>query len=325
MSAVPIIDLSPFDRDAEGRALVAAQIADACERVGFFTIVGHGVPTEVVAAMWDEARAFFDLPDDDKRAVAMPYPGYPYGWSPMANETLSLSLGDAAPPDLKESYAIGPLDAALRTDDPDEAWVFSENLWPPALPTLRPAWERYYRELGDLAARVLRICAVALSLPDDHFEPLIDRHTSAMRAINYPAVHASLAGQLRAGAHTDYGTLTILLQEDKPGGLEVRTADDSWAAVPAIPDAFVVNLGDAMERWTNDRWRSTLHRVVLPPEGSGDAARRQSVAYFHNANWDAVIECIPSCLAPGKSPRYAPIAAGPHLMSKFTSTVVPRY
>ncbi len=105
--------------------------------------------------------------------------------------------------------------------------------------------------------------------------------------------------------------------------MQVLRPDGSWADVPAVPGAFVINLGDAMARWTNDRWVSTMHRVVLPPADAGPAARRQSIAFFHNANWDAVIECLPTCLDPGETPRYPPVAAGPHLMSKFQSTVVP--
>ena len=253
-----------------------------------------------------------------------PVVGYPYGYAPLAHETLALSLGDATPPDLKEAFAIGPLDRPPTPPrDADEASVYSPNLWPDeVLPELRRSWEPYFRAMAALAQRLLRISAVALDLPETWFDSLIDRHTSAMRALDYPAVdHATMPGQLRAGAHTDYGTLTILLQEDKPGGLEVRRADGTWDAVPAVAGGFVVNLGDAMERWTNDRWRSTLHRVVLPPAGAGAAARRQSITFFHNANWDARIECLPTCVAPEEAARYSPIEAGPHLMAKFRSTV----
>jgi isopenicillin N synthase-like dioxygenase len=321
---VPVIDISGFDGAEHDRQDVVDAVADACAAVGFLTIVGHGVPRAIVDGAWNTARSFFDLPDGQKRGVMSPTVGYPYGYAPIAHETLALSLGNATPPDLKEAYAVGPLDPPDRPPrDADEASVYSANLWPvDALPALRPAWEAYYREMADLARRLLRIFAVGLRLPEHHFDPMIDRHTSAMRALNYPAVEATpLQGQLRAGAHTDYGTLTILLQEDTPGGLEVRRPDGAWEPVPAVPGGFVVNLGDAMERWTNDRWRSTLHRVVLPPTGAGKSARRQSIAFFHNANWDARIECITTCLAPGESASHPPIDAGPHLMSKFRSSV----
>jgi isopenicillin N synthase-like dioxygenase len=106
-------------------------------------------------------------------------------------------------------------------------------------------------------------------------------------------------------------------------GLQIR-ARDHWLDVPPVPDGFVVNLGDSMAQWTNDQWRSTLHRVVAHGDADGRSPARQSFAFFHMANWDAIIECLPTCLAPGAVPRHAPVLAGPWLMSKFTSTVAVR-
>ena len=308
MSWVPVVDLAGSD------ALEA--VADACRRVGFLTVVGHGVPDHVIAGAWDTATAFFDLPVEQRQQVAMPRPGYPYGWSPMAGETLAASLGRQSHPDLKQSFAIGPVDAPTHAfADPDEEFAWSANLWPDALPAMRPVWEAYYREMAALAARLLRVMALALDLPEHHFDSMIDRHTSAMRALDYPAANDVLDGQLGASAHTDYGTLTVLLADTTQRGLQVQGPDGDWLDATPVPGSLVVNLGDAMARWTNDRWRSTMHRVVVP------ARRRQSIAFFHNANWDAVIDCIPSCLEPGEVPRHRPIAAGPHLMQKFRSTV----
>ena len=305
MSWVPVVSLAD-------RSVAVPAIAEACERVGFLTVVDHGVPGGVLADLWATAWAFFDRPDDAKRAVAMPFAGYPYGWSPFTNETLTASLGATSPPDLKESYAIGPVDPATHAfADPDEASAWSPIRWPADLPALRPAWERAFRSLAALAARLLSMMAEALGLPPDHFEPLIDRHTSAMRALNYPPLaSAPLPGQLRAGAHTDYGTLTVLMARPDQPGLQVQRPDGSWAAADPVPGGLVVNLGDAMARWTNDRWRSTMHRVVVPDgaaPGPAVGERRQSIAFFHNANWDARIECIPTCLRAGEPPRYAPI------------------
>lgn len=308
MSTIPVIDL----RDADA----ARRIGNACAEVGFFTITGHGVERQVIDDAWTAAIDFFDLPEPERALVAMPRPGYPYGWSPLDGETLARSLGNAAPPDRKQSFAIGPVDPPRHTIvDPDESFAWSPNLWPTTLPAMRPAWERYYRRLAALSAELLSLMAVALELPADHFEPLIDRHTSAMRALDYPPRAGTEVDRLGASAHTDYGTLTVLLADHTQPGLEVQAADGTWIDVVPDEGSFIVNLGDAMERWTNDRWRSTLHRVVAPER------RRQSIAYFHNANWDAEIACIPSCLDDGETPRYSPIAAGPHLMEKFRSTV----
>ena len=314
--SIPIVDLDgPLERQV-------SEIDAACRTIGFFAIVNHGVPAEIADAAWADATAFFDRPLDEKMAVAFPEPGYPYGYSPVAYETLAASLGAGGLPDLKESLAVGPDclgPAPVRIAHPDERWIRSPSRWPARPATLQDSWTQYFRTMSDLSARLLGVMAMALRLAPDHFEPLIDRHTSAMRALRYPALATAPApGQLRAGAHTDYGTLTIL-RTDAVSGLQIRVGD-RWLDVPPVPAGFVVNLGDSMAQWTNDRWRSTLHRVVAPASTDG-APARQSFAFFHMANWDAVIECLPTCLVPGEVPRHAPVLAGPWLMDKFTSTV----
>jgi isopenicillin N synthase-like dioxygenase len=315
--AIPVIDLH------DPRAV--ALIARACEQTGFLVVTDHDVDQEVIGTAWAAATKFFDLPSVDKMTVAMAYPGYPYGYAPLQGERLAASLGSDTPPDLKETFSMGPIDVpahvvARQMVDPAEAFVYEPTPWPPTLPEFRPAMEAYYTAMADFVARVMTLFAAALQLPGDFFEPRIDRHTSALRVLNYPAlIETPQPGQLRAGAHTDYGTVTVLCADDAPGGLEVLV-EECWTAVPLVAGSLIINLGDAMARWTNDRWHSTLHRVVTPPAGLAATSRRQSIAFFHNANWDAVIECIPSCLAAGESPRYAPVTAGEHLMSKFRST-----
>lgn len=311
---VPTIDLRG-DADA-----VAAALGAACRDVGFLQIVGHGVDEGVIDAAWRTARAFFDLPLADKLAAARREPSDAYGYVPLAAEALARSMDGADGADLKETFNIGPVDPLGRAPHDDgEAWAFAETPWPPALPELRPAWSDYFREMLALAGRLMSLFARALGLPHDHFVASIDESPSALRALNYPAQDAPPpAGSIRAGAHTDYGTLTILRQDDAPGGLEVldhRT--DRWVPVPANPDAFVVNLGDLLQQWTNDRWRSTLHRVVNPPVGAGPSSRRQSMAFFHNANYHCRVECLPGCVEPGEAPRHEPVLAGPHLMAKY--------
>jgi isopenicillin N synthase-like dioxygenase len=203
MSFVPVIDLSSDD--------VVRQINDACEQVGFLTVVGHGVDAGIIDNVWTSAREFFDLPLEARMGVAMPFAGYPYGYSPFAGETLAESLGNGGPPDQKSSFGIGPVRAATHPfNDPDEASAWSPNLWPSVLPDMKPAWDAYYLSMADLSARILRLMGAALGLPSDYFESLIDRHTSAMRAIDYPGrPESSNDHLLGAGAHTDYGTWTV--------------------------------------------------------------------------------------------------------------------
>lgn len=323
--SVPLIDLEPFRFGSDSdRRRVAASVDAACRDVGFLGLVGHGIDDDVLDHSWRVALAFFDLPLDQRLAVREPYPGYPYGFRPFAAETLDRSLGEyGGAADLKETLNIGPVDAPPRPiaamTDPDERAVYAPNLWPDdALPELRETFTDYYHRMAALASDLMRLFAWALDLPHDFFAPFIDRHGSALRLAHYPALAAPpLPGQLRASAHTDYGTLTVLRADDEHPGLQVQMAAGEWVDVPAVPGGFVVNLGDLMARWTNDRWRSTMHRVVVAEGESGE--RRLSIPFFHNANWDAVIECIPTCVGDGA--RYEPVMAGPHLMSKFRATV----
>ena len=171
--------------------------------------------------------------------------------------------------------------------------------------------------MGDLAATLMRLFALGLGLPEHHFEASIGRHISRLRVRNYPAPAVPpQPGQIRAGAHSDYGSLTILATEDKPGGLQVCNAAGQWVDVPIVPGCFIINIGDLMARWTNDSWVSTLHRVVNPPVEQAAGSRRQSLVFFHNPDYDAVIEN----LVAGQPARYAPTTSGEHLRQMFMAT-----
>ena len=314
---IPVVDLSGPS------ARVASDLDRACREVGFVQVVGHGLDADVEQAAWECAHRFFTLSEGGKREVAIP-PGDAYGYGPYRVERLASSLGVDTPPDLKETFSIGPFETppGLLAEDPAAAFSFAPNRWPDALPEMEPVMRRYYEDLAALVDRILSLMATSLGLPADHFTPLTDQHTSALRLLHYPDLAGTRAepGQLRAGAHSDYGTLTLLRQDDAPGGLEVLATDDSWVAVPAVDGAYVVNIGDALERWTNGRWRSTLHRVVLPPADVNRSTERQSIAFFHNANWDAVIDCLEPCRPEDPADLLPPITAGRHLMEKFRRT-----
>jgi isopenicillin N synthase-like dioxygenase len=308
-----------FGRDP---AELARDLDEICREVGFFQLVNHGVTAEGDAA-WQAMREFFDLPLDERMAVCSPSLDYPHGYSPLAAEALGRSLGADVPPDLKEVFNSGPVDPPPHPIGNDAEWViWSPNLWPSTLPELELAWTRYHRAMQALANRLMQLFALGLSLPEEYFDSFVDHAACGLRGICYPArTTPPEPGQLRAGAHTDYGTLT-LLRQDTVGGLEVTTRAGEWVGVESIAGAFVVNIGDLMAGWTNDRWRSTLHRVTDPPPAAdGGFARRFSMPFFHNANWDARVACLPSCISPGEQPKYPPVIAGPHLRAKFQRTV----
>jgi isopenicillin N synthase-like dioxygenase len=316
LSVVPTIDLRRPVHE------VAPLIDAACREIGFLQVIGHGLDPEVEDRAWRCAHRFFALPDEDKLSVSIP-PGDAYGYGPYRVERLAASLGADTPPDLKETFSIGPFTPApADLDDPAAAFVYSPNRWPAALPDMADTFHRCYDALAALVARLMAAMAVGLGLDEGWFEPFIDRHTSALRILHYPDLRGESVepGQLRAGAHADYGTLTLLRQDDAPGGLQVLDVHHEWHDVPAVPGAYVVNVGDALARWTNDRWRSTVHRVVVPPSGVVGSSERFSLAFFHNANWDAPLDVIPTCVPAGEPPRYERVLAGRHLMDKFRST-----
>ncbi len=307
MSVFPTVDVSRTD------AVTAREVDRICRETGFLAAVGHGLSEELIADVWSTAAEFFDLPLEKKMRVAMPFPGYPYGYSPFAKEALAASLGETTPPDLKESFSIGPRSTWDATAwDPSQGFTSAPTLWPPEPERLEELFRRYFSEMGEFASRILSLFALALDLPSDFFAHTIDRHASALRALYYPALDSPPGpGQLRAGAHSDYGSLTVLLAEPGSRGLEILHPEGYWQTVPIEEGAFIVNIGDLMARWSNDRWVSTVHRCSC----EGSEKRRRSIAFFHLPNWDAEIRCI------GETPKYPPVEAGAYLMEKFRSTV----
>ncbi|MEM7224686.1 MAG: 2-oxoglutarate and iron-dependent oxygenase domain-containing protein [Pseudomonadota bacterium] len=290
-NAIPVIDLKSGDR-----AAVVAQIRQACEEIGFFVVAGHCVPEDLVDRMAAVSRAQFDRPEAEKRRVAEVgevIGGFSY--VPLLHERLAATSGEATPGDLKETLDYGP--------------GFPAGPWPEELAQLKAVWLAYYQAMSGFCGELRALFALALGLEADFFDDKFIDHLSSIRVINYPAPTAPFQpGQLRAGAHRDYGFLTVLRSEDKPGGLEVRNRAGQWVAPPALPGTFVVNIGDALMRWTNDHWVSTPHRVVPPPPEDWQMSRRQSIAFFHNPARDALIECLPG-FGDGTA-RYAPITYG---------------
>lgn len=298
---------------------MADRVDRICRHTGFLAISDHGLSEELLRDVWAATRAFFDLPTGQKLESKASVDGYPYGYFPMATESLARSRGEAAPPDLKESFNIGPLTRPAELNrNKDTDFCFAPNIWPTQPANIEATWTAYYRAMSELATVLMSLFALALKLPEDFFAPKTSHCISAMRVLNYPRLSRPPAsGQLRAGAHTDYGSLTILLPEAESAGLEIRLPSGEWQRVPARRGTFIINLGDLMARWTNDRWVSTMHRVVNAP----DAPRRQSIVFFQQPNWDAEISCIPTCLAPGETPKYPSVCSGPYLMDRFTRTV----
>jgi isopenicillin N synthase-like dioxygenase len=314
VSGFPVIDLGAFEAaTGDDRAALAAEVDAICRETGFLAIGNHGIPEAVIDAQWQAVTDFFALPSEAKQRVAAPYKGYPYGYLGPGSEALAASRGQQTPPDLKESFNGGPLSVPVDEIDPDAlAFCYAATLWPDQPPGFRPAWEAYYAAMENLAARIMELFAAALGLAPGFFALHISQPISALRALNYPAQdRPPEPGQLRAGAHSDYGSLTILLPQAGSRGLQILSPSGGWVEVPPIPGAVVINIGDLMARWTNDRWVSTLHRVV----NDGTTKARLSLAYFHQPNWHAEIANLTDQPA-----KYPAVRSGPYLMDKFRST-----
>ena len=320
-SQVPIIDLTPyFTGSPDGKAAVAEAVDQACRSIGFLVISGHGVDASLINQIRSISRAYFELPLAEKLKLKMPVDRY-RGYTPMGTEGLAASLDEIAPADLKESFSIGPINAPSDAYHKGSAAgaFFAGNDWPEQPGDMQAIWEDYYHAMENLATNLMRIFALALHMPEHWFDDKVDRHITNFSVIHYPDLeNPPLPDQMRAGAHTDYGSLTILQKDDAPGGLQVRTAEGKWVDVPHAPDSFVVNLGDLMAEWTNDRWRSTLHRVVVPPADAKGTTDRMSMAFFHQPNYDAVVECIPTCCSDDNPALYGKTTSGEHVVMKIT-------
>jgi isopenicillin N synthase-like dioxygenase len=320
MTAIPIVDLTAArEGSLAERSRVARAIDAACCDIGFFTITGHGVPNQVIADLRAAAHAFFALPLARKLEARHPVAGTNRGYHPVGGETLSASLDEPAPADLKEFFHIGPVDVTGAPYYMGEVGRrhFVPNNWPVVPREFEHTATVYYRTMSRLIVMLMRLTAVALGLDERFFDGKIDRSIGTMRLNYYPVQsEPPRAGQLRASAHTDYGGFTVLSGEDVPGGLQVRTRTGEWVDVRTEPQSLVVNIGDLLMRWTNDRWLSNLHRVVNPPSGGAASIPRLSIAFFSHPNYDVLIECI---AAPGQA-RHPPVMSGDYRDLKYTKT-----
>ena len=317
--AVPV-DLAPwFDGDDSARDLVASAVDAACSSSGFLAITGHGVPTDLLQRMLDVSSAFFDLPTEEKLRYHLDDAAANRGYAPFESEALAYSLGVDSEPDLFEAFNIGREVVPDGVSDVDAATYFSPNVWPDSPAEMREIYLAYWDACEQLGRTLSEVFARALGLPAGFFASYLDRTPSVMRVNNYerrPEHGRPKPDQLRMGAHSDYGSLTVLLADPVPG-FQIQGRDGRFHDVIPPENGFLVNLGDLLAEWTNDRWRSTVHRVVPPPADEPGAFRRRSVAWFQQPNHDAVIEVLDVCCDADNPPRYPPTTSGEHLMAKL--------
>lgn len=312
-AGLPLIDVAGLlDDDSQARAAVAREIGRACRDTGFFYIHNHGIDASLQTAVFDQARQLFDLPGDAKQALDKAASPANRGYEALRGQCLE----PGAPADLKEGFYLG---RELAPNDPRVlAGRFNHgpNQWPAALPAFRPVMERYHAAMTQLAERLMAGLALSLALPEAYFAAFCEEAMATLRLLHYPPQPANAApGEKGCGAHTDFGGLTLLLQDDNPGLQVWDHSAQAWIEAMPLPGTYVVNLGDMIARWTNDRYRSTLHRVV-----NVSGHERYSVPFFFGGNPDHRVDCIPTCLAPGETPRYPSVTVEQHYREMYRRT-----
>ncbi len=316
---VPIIDLTPLVEDDEAdRKILAAELDKAARTVGFMQVVGHGIPDEVIAGLAGAMDGFFGLPMWQKKALRPASTELNRGYTPPKAERLSLSLGVDSPADLFEAFNVGRSAEEFPGLALDEV-QYGPNLWPLRPESFEPAVLRYFEHAARVAREITQVMALALGLDQHYFEPFQDHSLDVLRMNNYePPVEPTLLapGQVGMGAHTDYGIVTVLWA-DPILGLQILDSDGGWHDVVPAPGALLVNLGDLLARWTNDRWISTMHRVNPPTAADGTLVRRRSAAFFHDGNADAVISALPGCVSAEQPALYESVTVADHLTAKL--------
>jgi isopenicillin N synthase-like dioxygenase len=316
---VPIVDISGREDSAERRLEIGEAIDRACRESGFFGIVGHGIDLDLIQRMHEVTAALFSSPERVKRSLYTDV-GDPTMRGIFArSSSVSAAENVTTAPDMCELFTMSQLGEPGIADiaglgEAYEVWS-RPNIWPQQA-DFKATWLEYYRQVSELSCDLMRLCALGLGLHEEFFTPFVDVHISNLTANWYPPVEGEpLPEQYRKGPHSDWGTLTVLYQ-DNCGGLQVFDKGGDWIDVPVVRGGFVVNIGDLMAVWTNDEWVSTKHRV-LTPSGAMRSKPRVSLAFFHQPNWSATIECLAPCQGPGKPAKYPPTTSGTYLLDKM--------
>jgi isopenicillin N synthase-like dioxygenase len=311
---IPTVSLATLERgDRAGIEQAALAFGAALEEIGFVTIVDHGVPRSDVDTLYDLAKTFFTFSLAQKLECTLPDKAKPFGYIPMGAESVAATLHGEEAPDLCEALVF-------RRPELDGSDGRS-NLWPRDFPALQPAVLAYFKSLASLARGLYRMAEVALGLPSGYLAPYFKEPSFTLRLVNYPEQKAPpKPGQLRYGAHHDYGGLTILHQDAAPGGLQVCDRSGAWRDIPHRPGTFIINVGDLLSRWTNDRWRSTLHRVVNPPRDAKGSTQRLSIVFFTGPDRTSQISVLPSCVSAANPAKYPPVVAGEYTRSKIAAS-----
>lgn len=310
LDTIPLVDFAPsFSNSLADRQHVAQQLNQICRNVGFFYAVNHGVPQEIYGAQLAWAERYFALPLSEKLKCDMRRSSAAHGYEALSQQTLDPN----AMPDLKEGYYIGvergPNDPLVIAGTPNHG----PNQWPEGLPGFHEQMTKYFDSMQKLSLHIMRVIALSLNLEENYFDDACADSGPLLRLIHYPP-HPDNAPSnlLGAGTHTDWGAITLLLQ-DNSGGLEVETRAGTWVNANPIENSFVVNIADMMERWTNGIYRSNCHRVFNNRTGRS----RYSIPFFFNPNFNARVECLHTCTSAEVPPKYEPCTVSEHIAEMY--------
>jgi isopenicillin N synthase-like dioxygenase len=301
--SIPTVNLDDAD--------VAITFRTACRDVGFMYLVGHGLTKQDIDKVFLESKNLFMLPTTVKESLADKTMSR--GYTAMEEETLDPKGQTQG--DTKEGYYIGR-EIPTSSSRYDPAKLRGPNQWPDkeTLPDFRSTMESYHTKVSEVAMRLVRLLAQTLDLPPSHFDDDFSEPVATLRLLHYAQRQSQPEqGIYACGAHSDYGILTLLLTDEHPG-LQILHQGE-WIDVPPKPDAFVVNIGDMLEIWTNGQYKSTVHRVLTSAE-----YERYSIPFFFDPKFETVVECLPTCTDSNNPPRYPPTTAGQHLVSKYEQT-----
>ncbi|RDW72224.1 putative gibberellin 20 oxidase [Coleophoma crateriformis] len=307
--SIPVVDISGYlSGDPIAKNRVAKEIRNAYENQGFLQVVGHRVSSDIQNRYLAAITEFFALPLSEKEKVAQSKSKCNRGYERIGGQKLD-ELDEDATPDQKEGFSI-------RQERPLGRFLEGPNQWPETLPHLKDIFMEYFDAVHQLSKTMFRLIALSLGLAEDHFDYFASDPNGIClcRAHHYPPSPKDSDSRTRGvGAHTDFGALTLLLQ-DTVGGLEVlHKPTSTWHAVTPIQGAFVVNIGDLMQIWTNNRYKSTMHRVISPLSDKD----RYSSAFFNDGALDLIVECIPTCLKSGEKPMYSPVRVEDHCIKRY--------
>ena len=299
--AIPVIDFGPaFRGETGGLDAAASKVRHACEKVGFFYMAGHGVPQAVIDAAFAASREFHALPLEDKMRLKINE--NTVGYLP-ANESMqrSSTVHKATRPNYNESFFISHDRNADHPDVVAGKPLRGRNQWPEGRERMRSAMLRYFKTLEGVGERMLPVLARSLEMPASYFAPFFENEGHVnLRFLHYPPQDTEDDEQFGQAPHTDNSFITMLAREEVPG-LAVRLPGGEWLAPPVIPGTLLVNLGNIMKRWSNDRFLSTPHGVL-----NDTGTDRYSIAFFYSPNPASALECLPSCTGPGNPPHYPP-------------------